>query len=106
MTSAQQITKNKDKKIITETFKVDGCCSDCKDRIEAALDVKGIRYASWETKTHILTVTFNTKKINIQDIHNRIAAVGHDTELVKAVDSVYNTLPECCQYRGGSECSH
>ncbi len=99
-------TANKSKKFVTETFKVDGCCGECKERIEQALDIKGIRYASWEVSTHILTVTYNTKKITIQEIHNTIAGVGHDTDLVKAPDNIYNALPDCCQYRGGHSCNH
>jgi len=34
-----------------------------------------------------------------------VALVGHDTDLFKAEDSVYEKLPACCKYRD-SESAH
>ena len=83
----------------TVTFKVYGNCGMCKSTIENALkDVKGIKSATWDTKTKMITVTFNPKKIELGTIHKKIAAVGYDTEKAKAKDEVYNNLHGCCQY--------
>jgi len=106
LVTTSSFTKEKKPKFATETFTVYGCCGDCKERIEDALDVKGIRFASWDKQTHALTVTHKLKTISLNQIHELIAAVGHDTDLVKASDSTYNNLPECCQYRGGHKCTH
>jgi hypothetical protein len=35
----------------------------------------------------------------MEQIQDKIAAAGHDTELKKAKDETYNALPECCHYR-------
>jgi len=46
-----------------------------------------------------LTVTFDQAKTNIEEIGKKVAASGHDTEKVKATDTVYDKLPGCCKYR-------
>lgn len=85
----------------TLTFKANGVCSMCKERIEEALYVSGIKSATWDKKTQMLTVSYKSKKINEMQIHQLVAGVGHDTEKVKAKDEVYKALPDCCLYRDG-----
>ena len=86
-------------KLKTVTFKVYGNCGMCKSKIEGALKgVKGIAAASWDMKKLMMTVTYNPKKIELNDIHKKIAAVGYDTENVKAKTEVYNKLHFCCKY--------
>jgi len=83
----------------TVKFKVYGNCGMCKSTIEKALKgVKGISWATWDTETKMITVRYNPKKIELEDIHKKIAAVGYDTEKAKAKDEVYNGLHGCCQY--------
>src|SRR5690554_328442 len=81
------------------TIKVYGNCGMCEARIEAALDKAGIKHASWDVRTKNLEVVYNAKKISEQQIHELIAAVGHDTDKVKAKNEVYAELPYCCLYR-------
>jgi hypothetical protein len=71
----------------------------CKERIETALDSKGIKMAQWDAKTKNLEIAYNSSKITEQQIHELVAAAGHDTEKVKAKDEVYAKLPFCCLYR-------
>jgi periplasmic mercuric ion binding protein len=86
-------------KVITATFKVSGNCGMCKTTIEKSLKgVKGIKAATWDLKTKTITVVYNSKLITLEDIHQKIAAVGYDTEKVKAKDEVYKGLHGCCQY--------
>ncbi|QLH30009.1 MAG: heavy metal translocating P-type ATPase [Candidatus Parvibacillus calidus] len=83
----------------TTTFKVGGECGMCKQRIESNVRaIKGVKSASWNKETKVLTVTYNPMKIDIMDVHKKIASVGRDTELVKADDAVYDKLPNCCHY--------
>ncbi len=82
-----------------EKFKVYGNCGMCENRIEkAASGLDGVTKADWDQETLMLEVTFNKEKLKIDDIHQAIADVGHDTEKVKADDEVYNALPGCCKY--------
>jgi copper chaperone CopZ len=91
---------------VTAQFKVNGVCGMCKNRIETALDVKGVKNAVWDTKTHLVSVTYVPSVITERQLHERVAAVGHDTELVKAPDAVYQKLPGCCRYRDGVPSHH
>ena len=91
--SQQEGTKN------TLQIWVNGNCGMCKERIEkAALQVAGVRTADWDLKTHFLKVAINPSRFIPLTLHKAIAAVGHDTELEKAPDEVYNSLHECCLY--------
>ena len=86
-------------KLKTVTFKVYGNCAMCKSKIEGSLKgVKGIAAASWNEKQLMITVTYNPKKIELTDIHKKIAAVGYDTDQVKAKTAVYEKLHFCCKY--------
>lgn len=82
----------------TDTIKVGGNCGMCKARIEKALKINGINKANWEVKTKMLTVTYDTQVISFDQIQQAVANAGHDTEKIKAVDSVYTKLPGCCKY--------
>lgn len=83
-----------------EMFEVSGNCGMCKDRIEeAALSLQGVNEAEWSEETKVLHVTFDDSKVKLADIHKKIAEAGHDTELEKAPDDVYEALPACCLYR-------
>lgn len=81
------------------TLKVFGNCTQCKARIENALDQKGIKMAEWNIKSKELVVVYNPTKISLEKIHELIAKSGHDTEKATAPDSVYSELPGCCLYR-------
>ena len=80
-------------------FKVNGVCDMCKERIENALDVKGIKFSDWNIETHNCTVVYKPEKISETEIHQLISDAGHDTDSIKATDEVYNTIHHCCKYR-------
>lgn len=87
------------KNIQTSTFKVWGNCEMCKKNIETALDVKGVKSAEWNIDTKVATVTFDSTKITIGQIHKLIADAGYDTETEKGSDKAYGDLAPCCQYK-------
>lgn len=82
-----------------EKFKVAGNCGMCEARIEkAAKSVNGVTAADWDKETKMLVVSFDAAEVNIKKVHEAIAGVGHDTELVRADDETYAGLPACCKY--------
>jgi mercuric ion binding protein len=82
-----------------ETFKVAGNCGMCETRIEkAAKSVDGVSAADWNKETKMIEVSFDAAKTDIKKVHEAIAKVGHDTEMVRAEDETYDTLPGCCKY--------
>lgn len=83
---------------MTSKFKVFGNCGMCEKRIEKAAKIDGVSVADWDVDTKILTITFDEKVVKPRMVHQAVAAVGHDTELVRADDAVYAQLHACCQY--------
>jgi mercuric ion binding protein len=86
-------------KKVETTFIVDGECNMCKERIEGALDAKGVLFSEWNVETKQLFVAYRPGKISIEEIHERINNVGHDTERSSAPDSIYENIHGCCRYR-------
>jgi len=89
-------------KVKTESFEVDGVCGMCKDRIENAALIKGVKLATWDNETHMLKVVYKPSKVAIQEIHEAVAEAGHETKKAKANMDAYNKLPECCKYKDGA----
>ena len=87
--------------IKTDTFVVSGNCEQCKERIENAADIKGVKILTWNAKTQIATVKYNSEKVTLTQIEEAIAAKGHDVGPIKATDASYSKLPKCCKYRDG-----
>jgi periplasmic mercuric ion binding protein len=95
--SAQTVNSSKTTK--SESIKVSGNCGMCKARIENAAKVDGVSKAEWNQDSKILTLVYDTTKVNCEAVQKKIAAVGHDTEKFKAVQTAYDQLPGCCKYR-------
>ena len=84
----------------SEVIFVDGVCGMCEKRIESnCLATKGIKLADWNKENRMLKVIFNEKKISLEEIHKKIASIGHDTKLETANDEAYSKLDMCCKYR-------
>ncbi len=47
----------------TVNIKVNGACIMCKERIENAMKIKGIKKAVWDIPTHMLTVVYDESRI-------------------------------------------
>lgn len=82
----------------TETVKVWGNCSMCKETIEKAANKKGDAKAVWNDETKQATITYNTKTTNLNAVLKRIALAGYDNVAFAAPDAAYNNLAGCCQY--------
>ena len=82
------------------TVMVDGVCMMCKERIEkASIKTKGVKSAVWNVDTHELKLIYDERKTDLKTIQNNVAAVGHDTEAIKAPDEAYDKIHTCCKYR-------
>lgn len=91
----EKVKKNK-----KASFEVRGVCMMCKNRIEtASLKVKGIKMATWDIPSNIITVIYNPKKVEIKSLQRALSEIGHDTPLFKATEQSYNSLPKCCLYK-------
>lgn len=91
-----QEKKNKNK---SAALKVTGNCEMCEKRIEkAAFSVKGVKSAEWHADHGDIHLIFDENKCTIIEIAQAIANAGHDTELIKAKDKIYEKLHDCCLY--------
>ena len=93
------LAQEKSNKSAKASFEVKGNCEMCKARIEkASLSEKGVKMATWDIPSNILSVIYNPNKVSLESLHKAIATTGHDTSLEKAPEAVYNSLPMCCLY--------
>lgn len=99
-TYGQEISKDQAvDKIESATFTVYGNCGMCKRTIEGSLkNETNITEANWNIDSGEMKVSFDPKSISIDDIKQKIADVGYDTDTHRAKVDVYNNLPGCCQY--------
>lgn len=85
--------------IDTILFKVEGNCGMCKERIENAASIKGVKRAEWNIETKMLEIIYRTDKVDTQEVHKAIADAGHSTEKIEANEKAYKNLPACCSYK-------
>lgn len=98
--SDEKVAALSDKDLEKTSFKVDGVCDMCENRIEkAAKNMDGVKKADWSQDTHMLTIHYKKDKVDLEDVHKKIAEAGHDTSEMKADDDKYASLPGCCKYR-------
>jgi mercuric ion binding protein len=84
--------------IVTTTISVKGNCDECKERIENAADIKGVKNSHWDEVKQAITATFDSKKVTAEQIETAIAKSGHKTTHQAADLKAYNGLPACCKY--------
>lgn len=98
---------SEDLKVVTEkvsgtelksTFKVWGNCDMCKETIEASLNADGVFSSDWNVDTKLITVNYDSTKITLDQVEQKIAAVGYDNVKYKGDDKAYEGLPGCCHY--------
>ncbi|MBI3521400.1 MAG: heavy-metal-associated domain-containing protein [Bacteroidetes bacterium] len=82
----------------TATFSVKGNCGECKERIENAADIKGVKNCVWDEAKKTVTVTYNSDKVTQEQIEKAIAKSGHATQNQKVDPAAYKALPACCKY--------
>lgn len=89
---------------VTDTITVYGNCEMCKAKIENSLKKKdGITYRNWNVPTKQLIVRYDPTQITLDEIQQKVAATGYDTEKFRAEDKVYKKLHHCCQYERPGE---
>ncbi len=81
------------------TFTVYGECGMCETRIEKAINkLDGVAWADWELETLELTVKYDPEIISLDQIKQKAAQAGHDTDEVRATKKAYESLHACCKY--------
>lgn len=87
-------TTAKTVKISTPTVQ----CDMCKDRIEKNLgEIEGIEKVSVNHQEKFAEVVFDTEKLDIDDVREKIADIGYQADDIKANKRAYRKLPNCCK---------
>jgi copper chaperone CopZ len=85
---------------ITETsIEVDGLCGMCKQRIENAAYLPGVKKVNWDIETHQLDLVFRNDKVSKEEIIASINKAGHDVKGALASDEQYANIHSCCRFR-------
>lgn len=83
----------------TDTIYAKGNCGHCQERIESTVKaINGVSSANWDPTFARLICVYDASVTSNDAIQKAIAAVGHDTDLFRADDKVYKSLPGCCKY--------
>ena len=94
-------------KSLNVSFLVKGVCEMCKDRIEkGTIKLKGVKYVNWDIISNNVSLIYNSKKTNLDNIHKAISLLGHSTNKYNAPSEIYNSLPDCCLYENENLIKH
>ena len=73
-------------------------CEMCKERIlEEMQFTKGVTAVDLDVESQLLTITFKSKKTNLDKIKRAISLIGYDADEVIADKKAHDKLPKCCQ---------
>lgn len=79
---------------------VGGSCDMCTDRIiKTVNEIDGVTLSDYNLDKQELHIHYIDSNTSIEAVSKALATVGHDTELFKAEQEVYDALPGCCKYR-------
>lgn len=104
MLASPMLAQKKGKEVLEAEFVVNGNCGMCKERIENAVTVRGVKAAAWDMDSQTLKVIYRSDKITPAEIQQYVADAGHDTEEIKASEEAYAKLHACCLYRENPTC--
>lgn len=101
-TIAPQAFAQSNNKLATVSIQTSAQCGMCEEAITEALAfMKGIKDVKVDLKTKIVTVGYQPKKTNPEQIREVIAKTGYDADDVLAIPTAYEKLPSCCKKGGG-----
>jgi len=93
--------QDKKPKMQTIVIQTSAECGQCKDRLEEMFNyTKGVKFAELNLDDKKITVKFQTSKISLAEIKQKIVDLGYDADEMKANPVAQKKLPACCQPGG------
>ncbi len=83
----------------TVEFKVNGNCGGCKATIENAAKIEGVSKAEWSVDTKMLSITYCTETVDLNDVYQKIADAGYSIEKLEAAGTT-----NCANTKEKSDC--
>ena len=88
----------------TIKIKTSAVCGECKTTIEKALNFsKGVKKASLDVDSKMVTVVFRAEKTDPDKIKLAISKAGYDADSIPANPKAYARLKDCCKKGGHPE---
>ncbi|MEM6643059.1 MAG: heavy metal-associated domain-containing protein [Bacteroidota bacterium] len=79
-------------------IKTSAICDLCQYTLEKDLAFeKGVKEATLNLENKVMTVVYNPKKTDAQQIRKRISLVGYHADTVARDQIAYSKLPPCCK---------
>ena len=79
-------------------IKTSAVCGMCEERIEGNIAYeKGVKKVELDKETKIVTIGFDPRKTNADDLRTAISKLGYDADDVPADRESHDKLPKCCQ---------
>jgi len=101
VTVSLSMAQSKDAEVKIKTSAV---CKMCKKTIETALTYeKGVKASNLDVNSKVLTVSYNPKKTNPDQLRKAVAKAGYDADEVPAEQKAYNQLEDCCKKEAKQE---
>jgi copper chaperone CopZ len=73
-------------------------CGMCEERIETNIAYeKGVKKVELDDKTKIVTIGFDPRKNDADQLRKAISKLGYDADDVPADKEAHDKLPKCCQ---------
>ena len=73
-------------------------CGMCEERIETNIAYeKGVKKVELDDTTKIVTIGFDPRKNNADQLRTAISKLGYDADDVPADKEAHDKLPACCQ---------
>lgn len=102
--SAQQ-SKAASKSEQTVTIQTNGVCQKCADKFKENVPYfKGVKSYTYDMKTAKLTINYDSKKTNPDQLRQQISKLGYNADNVKADEAARAKLPACCRVEKKSGC--
>lgn len=93
--------QDKKAKMETVVIQTSAECGDCKERLEEMFNyTKGVKFAELNLEDKKITVKYQTSKITLTEIKQKIVDLGYDADDMKANKVAQKKLPACCQPGG------
>ncbi|MBX2846182.1 MAG: heavy-metal-associated domain-containing protein [Saprospiraceae bacterium] len=91
----------KSKKVQEVTIESSIQCGMCEDRLnDMFAEFWAVKAVDYDLDKQTITVQYNAKKTNEDEIRLKIAETGYDADELVAKQEAYDALPACCQ-KGG-----
>ncbi|MBQ6156169.1 MAG: cation transporter [Bacteroidales bacterium] len=82
----------------TVTIQTNGVCQKCADKFKENVPYfKGVKSYTYDQKTAKLTINYDAKKTNPDQLRQQISKLGYNADNVKADAAARAKLPACCR---------